>query len=163
MYLDPSLQRRRQRKNSPRRIIIWLFLILVSLIVLSRRDEITPPFQPTPVPTPGAFVFGQQAIQAYEAGNLQGAIDHYRQAIRLEPNDAAYRIPLSRLLILTHDPEDALEEAERAVELAPTSARALAALCQAQDWNNQASRAAETCRRALELDPTYAEAHAYLA
>jgi tetratricopeptide (TPR) repeat protein len=163
MYLDPSLQRRRRRKTSPRRVIVLLLLILAGLIVLSRREEITPVFEPTPIPTPGAFVFGQQALGLYKAGDVRGAIDYYRQAIRLEPDDAAYRIPLSRLLILTGDPTGALEEAEKAVELAPTSARALAVLCQAQDWNGLITQAIETCRSAIELDPAYAEAHAYLA
>jgi tetratricopeptide (TPR) repeat protein len=140
-----------------------LILILLALLVLSRREQITQPFVPTLIPTPGAFVFGQQAIELYQAGNLRDAIDYYREAVRLEPNDAAYRIPLARLLILTGDPPGALEQAEKAVELAPNSARALAALCQAQDWNGQLPQAIDNCRRAIELDPTYAEAHAYLA
>ena len=57
MYLDPSLAPRNSRKNSPRRIAIWLLLILAGLIFLSRRPQITKPFVPTPTPTPGAFVF----------------------------------------------------------------------------------------------------------
>ena len=163
MYLDPSLQPHRRRRSSPRRIILWLLLILAGLIILSRREQIAQPFVPTPIPTPGAFVFAQQAEAAYDAGDLREAIDYYRQAIRLEPNDAANRIPLSRLLILTNDPEAALEQAEKAAELASDSARAMAALCQAQDWNGQVAEAIETCRRAIELGPNYAEAHAYLA
>lgn len=163
MYLDPSLGPRRRRQTSPRRVIVLLLLILAGLILLSRREQITEPFVPTPTPTPGAFVFAQRAKTAYEAGDLQAAIADYQQAIRLEPDDPASRIPLSRLLILTGDPEAALQEAEKAVELSPKSPRALAALCQAQDWNGQVTEAVETCRRAIDLDPTYAEAHAYLA
>lgn len=163
MYLDPSLRRRRRRKTSPRRVIVLLILILAGLILLSRREQITQPFVPTPTPTLGAAVFAQQAKAAYEAGDLREAIDYYRRAIRMEPNDAAYRIPLSRLLILINDPQAALEEAEKAVELSSTSPRALAALCQAQDWNGQLTQAIETCRLAIERDPNYAEAHAYLA
>jgi tetratricopeptide (TPR) repeat protein len=163
MYLDPSLGPRRRRQSSPRRIIILLLLILAGLVFLSRHEQIAKPFVPTPTPTPGAFIFAQQAVAAYEAGNLQGAIDYYRRAVRLAPDDSASRIPLSRLLILTGDPEAALDEAEKAVELSSDSARALAALCQAQDWNGQVEEAIETCRRAIDLDPTYAEAHAYLA
>lgn len=163
MYLDPTLGPRNNRKNSPRRIVVWLLLILAGLIFLSRRPQITRPFVPTPTPTPGAFVFAQQAMTSYEAGNLHGAIDYYRYAAQLEPEDPAYRIPLSRLLILTGDLEAALEEAEKAAALSPNSPRALASLCQAQDWNGQLTEAIETCRRAIDLDPTYAEAHAYLA
>jgi superkiller protein 3 len=163
MHLDPSLGPHKRRQTSPRRVIVLLLLILAGLIFLSRSEQIAQPFVPTPTPTPGAFIYGQAAITAYEAGNLKGAIDYYRYAAQLEPDDAVYRIPLSRLLILAGDPEAALEEAEKAVELSPDSARALAALCQAQDWNGQLVEAIETCRRAIELDPTYAEAHAYLA
>jgi len=163
MYLDPVLGPRRRRQSSPRRIIVLLVLILAGLIFLSRRERIVQPFVPTPTPTPGAFIYAQQALVTYEDGNLQGSIDYYRQAIRLAPDDPAYRIPLSRLLILTGDLKSALVEAEKAAELSPRSARALAALCQAQDWNSQVDEAIETCRRAIDLDPTYAEAHAYLA
>jgi protein O-GlcNAc transferase len=163
MYLDPSLESRNRRRNSPRRMVVWLLLILAGLVVLSRRTQIIRPFVPTPTPTPGAFVFAQQATKAYEAGDLHAAIDYYRYASQLAPNDPAYRIPLSRLLILTGEPEAALEEAEKAAELSPNSPRALAALCQAQDWNDQIADAIETCGRAVDLDPTYAEAHAYLA
>jgi tetratricopeptide (TPR) repeat protein len=163
MHLDPTLAPSKRRQNSPRRIIVWLLFILAGLIFLSRRQQIVQPFVPTPTPTPGAFVYAQQAQKVYEAGNLKGAIDYYRHAIRLEPDDPAYRIPLSRLLILTGDPEAALEEAEKAIELSPESPRALAALCQAQDWNGQITDAIETCRQAIDLDPTYAEAHAFLA
>jgi tetratricopeptide (TPR) repeat protein len=163
LYLDPSLKPRDKRKSSPRRIIVLLVLILAGLIFLSRQDQITQPFVPTPTPTPGAFVYAQYAGKAYESGELRRAIEYYRYAARLEPADPAYRIPLSRLLILVGNPEEALEHAQKGVELQPESPRALAALCQAQDWNDQVDQAIETCRRAIELDPTFAEAHAYLA
>jgi superkiller protein 3 len=138
-------------------------LILAGLFLLSQRQQITHPFVPTPTPTPGAFLYGQEAMRAYEAGDLQRAIEYYRYAIQLAPNDAVYRIPLSRLLILTREPEAALEEAQKAVELTPGSARALAALCQALDWNDRVDEAVEACDKAIELDPNYAEARAYRA
>ena len=70
MHLEPSLGPRRRRQTSPRRVIVYLLLILGGLVLLSRREQITQPFVPTPTPTPGAFVYAQAAVTVYEAGVL---------------------------------------------------------------------------------------------
>ncbi len=97
------------------------------------------------------------------------AVDHYQQAIRLDPD---YALAYARLAIAEQwfiDWEASIDEraaakqsaranAQKAVELAPHSAVALGALGIVQAWSNIDYPAAEaTLKKAVGLDPSNAE------
>src|SRR6185436_5472603 len=102
MYLRGSkwsMSRRRKRPN-------WFRIILLSLLVLggSYFNRYILPTQPSPfVPTatvtrdPESYV--TQADELFNQGKLLPAIDAYKQAIAVNPSDAAVYVALARVQV----------------------------------------------------------------
>ncbi|NLF00246.1 MAG: tetratricopeptide repeat protein [Anaerolineales bacterium] len=164
MYLG-DLRQKQKRRSSPVRVAVLLLLIGFSLYLygMARREEIEPPFVPTPTPTRSALSYASEADELYRQGQIVNAIAVYQQAISLDPNDAQFIIPLVHLLTIEHRLDEALELGQKAVDMVPRNARAWTALCMVYDWGGDPDRAVEAGQRAVELDPNYAEAYAYLA
>jgi tetratricopeptide (TPR) repeat protein len=88
-----------------------------------------------------------------EAGNLPGAIDQYREAVRLAPDAVEARYNLSTLLLKAGAPAEAVEQLKSAVELVPNDAPMRNNLATALSVCHRYDEAITAFRATLELDP----------
>lgn len=150
------------------------------------------PLQPTPTPTRMADSYVQQAEAYFAAGKLedpntrQDAINTYKLALALDPQNPAIMANLARILtyssrMLSNDQQrkERLEEARdlirKAAELAPDDSQTLAVKAFVLDWNASSNlidsaqseaylaEAELAANRAYILDPQNAMALAFYA
>jgi tetratricopeptide (TPR) repeat protein len=180
------------------RIMLWLSLILAGIWILLgyRRGQIQPPFQPTPTPTRMAQSYLLEAQAYFDAGKLDDpdppqptpprpdAIDTYRRALQVEPDNAQVWAELARIQaysssLLRNDTErlarleEAVESANKARDLAPDDSTILAIRAFVLDWyafmvpkersEELLAEAYSEAVRAYQLDPNNALALAYYA
>lgn len=105
-----------------------------------------------------ALSYFTQAWKAQEAGDLSTAEDLFRQAVALDPNDAAAQNNLGRVLMIQKDqrPEEAEEAFRKAIELSPTLAMPhsnLGSLLLVKGPEHYVE-AEELLLKAIALDPT---------
>ncbi len=167
-----------------------VLLNLLALWFLTRvlQGEITYEdiVRPTPTPTRSAVSWAEEAEAHFEAGDLEAAIEAYRQAVQVAPNDALLWARLARVqtysaLLLTTDLEryerlqEAVTSATQAVEVNDESSFAHAVRAFALDWlataalttpeerANLLRQAENEAARALILNPDSGLALAYYA
>ncbi len=155
-----------------------LLLVLLSVAVVQAQPELAARYLPDTVldwlePWIGAGEGAEEPVASadhlaaglahFREGHLDDALDAFRRASEIDPENAAAHAQLGYTLALRRRYGEAVEAAKRAVSLDPTSAQAHAALAFALDWNGQYDEAIVSALRALELDPQSAEALAYLA
>jgi tetratricopeptide (TPR) repeat protein len=169
MYLSGSKwnMRKRRRRSNP-----WLALALVALIAVGIYVErvivptVPPLFIPTPTPTRSPATFVLQAESLFAAGKLDQAEETYRQAISIDPQQAAFYVALARIQVFNGNPEAAASSAQDALLIDPNSAQAHAAYAWALDFmggEENLTKAREEIDRALQIDPNSALSQAYLA
>jgi tetratricopeptide (TPR) repeat protein len=169
MYLSGSKwnMRKRRRRSNP-----WLALALVALIAVGIYFErvivptVPPLFIPTPTPTRSPATFVLQAESLFAAGKLDQAEETYRQAISIDPQQAAFYVALARIQVFNGNPEAAASSAQDALLIDPNSAQAHAAYAWALDFQGgeeNLTKAREEIERALQIDPNSALSQAYLA
>lgn len=189
MNIHPKreLFRRRDQPNVYR-MFLWVVLILGGawLIRSISSGDVKPLFQPTPTPTRLAASFALEGDAQFTAGNVEDAITAYREATRINPNNAQLLAQLARIQIyssamLVKDEtikarlEEGLASAEQAAALAPDDSFTHAVYSFALDWNanptlvdaREAQRlltkAENEAVRALQLDNTNTLALAFYA
>ncbi len=189
IYPRRPLFNRRPQSNIYR-MFFWVLLILVFVWMLQQmnKGEIQHLFQDTPVPTRAADSYTMEGDAHFSAGNVEAAIQAYREAVRVEPNNAQTWAKLARIqtyssAFLITNPEkkarllEALESARKAVELAPDDSTAHAILAFTLNWNANRNiysddpqqvekfllEAEQAAVRALQLDSTNTLALAYYA
>lgn len=167
--------RQARRRGSSALLIIWLATMLVVAAVIWQfntvQDWVLASVGVQPTPTLDAITQAQLGERAYLAGDIERAIYHYGEAVRLRPTDIDLLFEYGRMLIYRsyagrtyrYRAEEALKVAEQAVELAPDNGRAQALLCLALLENGRPEEAIAVGLRAEQLDPTSAEARAYLS
>ncbi len=142
--------------------------------------------RPTPTPTRSPASWAAEAQAHFEAGDLEAAIEAYRQAVQVAPNQAELWAQMARVqtysaLLLTTDQEryerlrEAVESATRATEVDDESSFAHAVRAFALDWLATAAlttpeerddllrQAENEAARALILNPDSGLALAYYA
>jgi tetratricopeptide (TPR) repeat protein len=161
MYIRPQ----KRRKTN-----LWLVVFLLALIAgaiylytIVQEEEVAITVVPTPTPTRSAFSHLTEAYGLYLQGDLDGAIETYRHAQQLAPDDHTIYVSLARLLVFQGRYAEAIQTAQQAVELAPDAAPAWAVLCMAYDWSGEVAEAIDAGEEAIALDPAYPEGYAYLA
>lgn len=189
MYLEgkePNF-RKQSKKSNPYRVLILIFLIIAALTVLQGyfSGEIKPFFLPTTTPTRTTNSYVVEGNTHFEAGNLNMAIDAFKRATELDPNDPLLFAQLARIQVyssasLTTDAEritrlrDALTSIDKAKALAPNNSMVLATRAFVLNWNanpilagedhekflNEAEREA---MMAMQMDSTNTLALAYYA
>jgi len=164
MYLKGSkwsMNRRRTRPN-------WFRIILLSLLVLGGAyvDRYIVPAQPligVPTPTvtrpPESYI--TEAEELFRQGKLLPAIETYKQAVAISPDNPSIYIALARVQVFAGQYEDAQTSAEDALLLNPDNSMAHAVRAWALDFQGNYLEAEASIKRALELDPNNALAHAY--
>ena len=148
--------RRNLFHQRPRVNIYRLFTLIVTILggiwLIRQLDqgEIKPLFLPTPTPTRSIESFALEGDALFTAGNLDGAITAYREAVRVEPSNAEIWAKLARIqtyssALLTTDQQrltrltEALESIDQAVELAPDDSTVHAIRAFVLDWNASSS------------------------
>jgi tetratricopeptide (TPR) repeat protein len=173
---DDSHLFRAPRSNNPIRIYFLVFFILIGLFIFREVDagSIQKPFLPTPTPTRTANSFAMEGETYFLAGKIQAAVDAYRKAAELEPNNSTIWAELARIQtyssnLLTTDSQkiqrlqEAIQSAEKAIELNPDDSSAQAILSLVYDWysnpvyageeaDNFVFKAEQASAKALQLD-----------
>ncbi len=178
---------RPQRKNSSIRIYFLLLFILIGAFLWREVDagNIEKPFLPTPTPTRTANSYSLEGETQFQAGNIPAAVEAYRKAVEIEPNNSTIWAELARIQtyssnLLTTDAqkkqrlEEAIQSAEKAVELNPEDSTAYAILSLTYDWYSNPAysgnesedyvfNAEQASAKALQLDSNNVLAVAFRA
>ena len=190
MYLqgkEPQF-RHNQKTSNPYRILVLVVLIVFFLTILTGivSGEVEPLFLPTPTPTRTTHSYVVEGETHFAAGDLDSAIESFKQAAVLDPTDPYLFTELARIQtysssLLTTDAErsarlqEALESINQAQELVPNDSRVLAIRAFVLDWNanpllvdkedveDLLNEAEADAILALQLDSTNTLALAYYA
>jgi hypothetical protein len=100
MYLG---SRKPRRRDSPWRVLTLVILIVCGLYVI--REQVggadwTRPFDPTATPTRSAEHYFEEAEDLYVEGLLDEALESYRQAFAIDPEDNVALFRLVRLMVI---------------------------------------------------------------
>lgn len=98
-----------------------------------------------------------------DVGQLERAIEHFREAIAADPALVAARINLAGVYSRQDRPEAAVAELEKARGIAPDDASILFRLGRAQSALREWEGAADAFEACLAIDPEHADARYYLA
>jgi tetratricopeptide (TPR) repeat protein len=175
-------------RSNPVRVMVLLFLVVLSMFLLRARQEekLISPYSPTPTATRGPSSFVLEGETHFAAGDLEKAIQSYLNAIALDEGNAQLWYELARIRtyssqLMTTDEQqltrlnEALEAANKAVELAPENSTAHAIRSFALDWlsasplidadtaSGYVTDAEQAAVQALQLDNTNTLALAYYA
>jgi tetratricopeptide (TPR) repeat protein len=153
-----------RRQKRPNWFLITILLLLIAGITYMDRfiiPTVQSPFVPTPTSTPPPEAYITQAQDLFKQGKLSQAIDAYKQAQALKPNDPSVYIAMAQVQVLAGDYKDAQTNAEDALLLNANLSMAHAVRASALDWQGNYLEAEAAVKRALELDPNNADAHAY--
>ncbi|RME90506.1 MAG: tetratricopeptide repeat protein, partial [Anaerolineae bacterium] len=106
------MRRRRRRVN-------WFWVTILTLLIAAGVyfdrvivPTIPPPFVPTPTPTRDPESYLTEAEALFEQGKLLQAIDVYKEAIRVRPDDPTIHVALARVQVFAGQYEDAQVSAE---------------------------------------------------
>ncbi len=190
MYLrgeDPSFRIKRSKSNPY--LILFLVVAIVFLVTLLTgivKGDVEPLFMPTPTPTRTSDSFVVEGQTHFEAGNLEGAINAFRKALALDPENPELFAELARIqtyssALSTTDADraqrlqEALESIDKAKELAPDNSMVLAIRALVLAWNanpflvdeetaeDLLNKAESEALMALQIDNTNTLALAYYA
>jgi tetratricopeptide (TPR) repeat protein len=179
---------RRRPQSNLYRMFFWEVLILAGIWLIREvsRGEVKPLFVPTPTPTRTYNSYILEGDAQFTAGKLDAAIDAYREAVGLDPQNAQVWADMARIqtyssaLLVTDEGRrtrlaEALESAEKAVELAPDDSMVYAIRAFVRDWNANPTliedrdvqrfltEAEQDAVRSLQLDNTNTLALAFYA
>ena len=138
----------RKPQSNIYRMFLWVVMILGGVWILQQMDkgEIRPLFEPTATPTRAPESYILEGDANFTAGNLNGAITAYREAVIVNPNNAQIWAKLARIqtyssaFLITNEEKkarllEALESADKAVGLAPEDSFVHAIRAFTLDWN----------------------------
>ncbi|MBK6795122.1 MAG: tetratricopeptide repeat protein [Anaerolineales bacterium] len=186
IYNKRSLFRRRD-ETGVYRMFFFVVLILAGIWLIRsvQQGEVKPLFLPTATPTRFAASYTLEGDAYFTAGQLTAAIDAYREATNVDPNNADVWAQLSRVqtystaLIVQREDllarlDEAIVSAEKAIEVDPDSSNAHAVLAFALNWKasytsedreRQAllQKSEQEAVRAIQLDNTNVLAQAFYA
>jgi tetratricopeptide (TPR) repeat protein len=156
------------------RVLVYATLIMGCLYLIrnpdSLRQQITlalpeqsaPVIGPTPTATTSPDLFVAQAQDAYASGHLDKAVEFYRQAAEISPNNVEYHFQVARLLLFESAMQygnqrdqtlkDALDAANRTILADPERPEGYAIMGKVLDWSDRPDDASSQILRALELD-----------
>ncbi len=175
----------RRPENNIYRIFLYSMVIIAGLWIYLgvNRGTIKQVGEPTPTPTRSAQSYSAEGDSQFTSGDLGAAIISYRNALKLDPNNAGIWTTLARIQtynssLKTTDEErraslsDAQQSIDQAKTLAPDDGTVAATRAFVLDWNAAPSisgdrsagllvEAEQEAVRALNLDNTNILALAY--
>ena len=186
IYQRRSLFRRREETGIYRMFfLVVLILGGIWLIRSVQQGDVKPLFLPTATPTRFASSYTLEGDAHFTAGDFTSAIEAYREATRVDPNNAEVWAQLSRvqtystaLLVNRADIlarlEEAIESAQQAIAVNPDSSYAHAVYSFALNWKasytadareqqDLLTTAEQEAVRAIQLDNTNTLAQAFYA
>ena len=95
-------------------------------------------------------------------GRTEKAVEHYLQALRIQPDFAGGHSNLGNALSKQGHTEEAIEHCLQALRIQPDFAEAHNNLAVALNKQGRTEEAIEHCLQALRIDPDFAEAHSNL-
>lgn len=154
---------------------VWLVVMVVALAIIVRFETVQNWVQDAvsgePTAAPDAITLAQRGERAYLAGDLDGAVTYYGQALALAPADVDIAFEYVRALVYrsyngdryARDVDQALATAHALAAQLPDSPQAQVALCLALQESGQLQAAIGAGLRAVASLPDYGEAWACLA
>ena len=167
MYLRGSkwsMRSKPHRRSNP--WLIGILIILVGLALYFNQvvvPTIPPLFIPTPTATRSPESYINQADELYKQGKLIQAIESYKEAIYVDPNNSANFVTLARIQVFAGQYQDAIVNTQNALLKNQNNSLAYAVNGWALSFTGDNLAAEAAIKRALELDPNNALAHAYYA
>ena len=149
MYIPEQkpLFRKSRHQSNPYRVALMVGIVLVMLMILRNLSlgSITPMFMATATPTRTIASFAEEGETYFVAGDLEKAIEAYKQAVVLEPTNADLQAELVRIMVysstlITVDElrlarlNDALATINAAIEAVPDNSMVHAVKAFALDW-----------------------------
>ena len=186
IYNRRSLFKRRD-ETSVYRMFFFVVLILAGIWLIRsvQKGDVKPLFLPTATPTRFAASYTLEGDAYFTAGQLDAAINAYREATVVDPNNAEVWAQLSRVqtystaLIVQREQlltrlDEAVVSAEKAIEVNPDSSDAHAVLAFALNWKasytsedrerqSLLQKSEQEAVRAIQLDNTNVLAQAIYA
>jgi len=158
------MTRKPRRRPNWLRIIFLLILIGAALYVNQVVVPATPPlFVPTATETKSPESFVNQASELFDEGKLTQAMEAYKEAIRVNPENPSNYINLARIQVWMGEYEEAVLNTQNALLQNPNNPLAHAVQGWALGFQDKFVEADVEIKKALELDPNNALAHAYYA
>src|SRR5574338_1656622 len=89
----------RRPQSNIYRMFLWIMMMLGGVWILQQvsRGDIKPLFEATPTPTRSVESYLLEGDANFTAGNLDAAINAYKEAVRQNPNDAETWSKLARI------------------------------------------------------------------
>ncbi len=115
--------------------------------------------QPSPMPTLAPAPTLAAGLDAYQAGNLEAAVEKFRAYLNAHPQDADGHINLGAVLQRLGRYPEALSRFRTAARLAPHDAAARYNIGVIYHLQGDVTAAEHNYRDALRVDPSYPEAH----
>jgi tetratricopeptide (TPR) repeat protein len=133
--------------------------VLLALALGCQEKEISPQGYFEDSKDPEAVRYYNRGVAYYESGRYGGAIEAYKQAIRIKPDfsEAHNNLGASYLELGRYD--EAIEPLERAIRLKPDNASACYALGASYGELGRHNEAVKALKKALRLKPDYADAY----
>ncbi len=132
-------------------------------MLMAAEEKATSPTRERPIPGPAVAAsleenmrLGQEAVQR---GDLDGAIAHFRGAVRSNPDLPAARIGLGLALAYRGNIDEAIKQFQAALKLDPNNADVHNSLGVALMQKGQLDEAQTHLQKAIKLNPRLAKAH----
>ena len=122
-------------------------------IVLSKVETLIPLYPKS------AILFNIRGIALKNKGDLEGAINSYKQAIKIEPNFADAYLNLGAAMTNKGNFEAAIESCKKAIKIQPGFAEAYLNMSIALMKKGDLDGAIDNSRKAVKLKPDFAEAY----
>ena len=149
MYIPEQkpLFRKSRHQSNPYRVAVMVGIVLVMLMILRNLSlgSITPMFMATATPTRTLASFAEEGETYFVAGDLDKAIEAYKQAVALDPTNADLQAELVRIMVysstlITVNEQrlarlnDALATINAAIEVVPDNSMVHAVKAFVLDW-----------------------------
>lgn len=135
--------------------IVVFFVMYFNQIQLAALDAIGM----APTPTPFASDYASRGMTAFYAGDLDGAVSAFEEAVEQRPNNIDYLYEYGMLLMEADRFDEAMVVADRALDVAEDDPRGYALRARGLMWTDP-STAIQVAIQGVDVDPGFAPLYA---